>query len=78
MEAQRKDISACLARQDGTATLSWPHLTVTVTDGKGNERQILKGIDVYIKPNHMLVRAGGPWVVEGRRVHARRIVYAGD
>lgn len=91
-EAQRKDISACLARQEGTATLSWSSLTVTVTDVKvrggetagsstavltthpvhlapclhastlpplctvqGNERQILKGVDGYIEPNHMLV-----------------------
>ncbi len=95
-EAQRKDISACLARQEGTATLSWSKLTVTVTDVKvrgqwgtallfavqsakvahnsaicqapqacdtpmhaaqGNERQILKGVDGYIEPNHMLVRS---------------------
>jgi hypothetical protein len=56
VEAQRKDISACLARQEGTATLSWSSLTVTVTDVKGNERQILKGVDGYIEPNHMLVR----------------------
>lgn len=28
VEAQRKDISSCLARQEGTATLSWSNLIV--------------------------------------------------
>lgn len=34
---------------------SWSKLVVTVTDVKGNERQILKNVDGYIEPNHMLV-----------------------
>lgn len=51
VEAQRKDISACLASPGvggGTATLSWSNLTVTVMDTSGKERQILKGVDGYI------------------------------
>ena len=34
VEANRKDVSSCLARQDGTATLSWSKLVVTVKDVK--------------------------------------------
>jgi hypothetical protein len=34
VEANRKDVSSCLARQDGTATLSWSNLVVTVKDVK--------------------------------------------
>ena len=50
VEANRKDVSSCLARQDGTATLSWSNLTVTVKDAKGNARQILKGVDGWVPP----------------------------
>lgn len=58
MEAQRKDVSSCLGRQEGTATLSWSNLTVTVTDVKGNDRHILKGVDGYVEPNHMMAIMG--------------------
>jgi hypothetical protein len=54
VEAQRKDLSACGAHQ-GTATLSWSNLTVTVVDRKGAERHILNGVDGYVDPSHMLV-----------------------
>ena len=30
-----------------------------MTDAAGAERQILKGVDGYLEPNHMLVRRGG-------------------
>lgn len=58
VEANRKDVSSCLARQEGTATLSWSNLVVTVTDVKGNSRQILKGVDGYVEPNHMMAIMG--------------------
>ena len=51
-------MSSCLGRQEGTATLSWSNLTVTVTDVKGNDRHILKGVDGYVEPNHMMVGGG--------------------
>ena len=35
-----------------------PAPQVTVTDVKGNKRDILKGVDGYVEPNHMMV--GGP------------------
>jgi hypothetical protein len=34
VEANRKDVNSCLARQDGTATLSWSNLVVKVKDIK--------------------------------------------
>lgn len=58
VEANRKDVSTCLARLDGTATLSWQNLVVTVTDVKGNSRDILKGVSGYVEPNHMMAIMG--------------------
>ncbi|PSC72150.1 ABC transporter G family member 11-like [Micractinium conductrix] len=58
VKANRKDVSSCLVRQEGTVTLSWSNLVVTVTDVKGNKRDILKGVDGYVEPNHMMAIMG--------------------
>lgn len=40
------------------ATLSWKGLVVTAKDVKGKDRQILKGVDGYVDPRHLLAIMG--------------------
>ncbi|GAB4819573.1 hypothetical protein N2152v2_006619 [Parachlorella kessleri] len=61
-EAQpSKDVTACYQSAElssKVALLSWSNLTVKVKDVKGNSRLILKGVDGFVEPRHMLAIMG--------------------
>ena len=57
VESQRAPVCAT-GNGQRAATLSWSHLEVKVKDVKGNERFILKGVDGFVEPRHMLAIMG--------------------